>query len=142
MWLTIAAALAAETAQPVLPTWMAGCWEQKTDDRWVEECWTGARAGQMMGSSRTGKGDTLQFFEHIRMTTEGGEVNYCALPKGQAGGCFKATKVTDSEVVFENEAHDYPQRIRYWRDGKTLAAEISLKDGTKSSGWRYSPMGN
>lgn len=144
MWLMIAAALAAETPQqPALPTWMAGCWEQKDGESWVEECWTGARAGQMMGSSRTGKGQVLNWYEHVRITAdEAGTATYCALPKGQTGGCFKATKVTENEIVFENDAHDYPQRIRYWRDGKALAAEISLKDGTKASQWRYAPMGN
>ena len=142
MWLMIAAAWAAEAAQPALPTWMAGCWEQKSGEDWVEECWTRARAGQMMGSSRTGNGDLLVMYEHMRITAEGGATTFCSLPEGEAGGCFKATKVSVSEIVFENEAHDYPQRIRYWRDGKDLAAEISLKDGTKSSQWRYAPMGD
>jgi hypothetical protein len=140
MWLIIATALAAEASAPALPAWMAGCWEHRNGESWVEECWTAARAGQMMGSSRTGKGETLQFFEHMRITAAADGTSFCALPKGQAGGCFKATKTSDSEIVFENEEHDYPQRIRYWRDGKSLAAEISLKDGSKASKWRYAPM--
>jgi len=140
MLLMIVAAMTAEAVQLTLPGWMAGCWEQKSEGSWVEECWTSVRAGQMMGSSRTGKGETLQFFEHMRITSESGVATFCALPKGQAGACFKATKVTASEVVFENEAHDYPQRIRYWRDGKDLVAEISLKDGAKASSWRYAPI--
>ena len=143
MLLMIAVALIAETpTQTVMPTWMAGCWEQKTGDNWVEECWTRARAGQMMGSSRTGKGDVLGWYEHVRITAEADGTTYCALPKGQAGGCFKATKATDTEIVFENDAHDYPQRIRYWREGKDLAAEISLKDGSKAQQWRYAPLSN
>jgi hypothetical protein len=143
MWLILAAMLAEEPPQPVaMPAWMAGCWEHKGAESWTEECWTVARAGQMMGSSRTGKGEALQWYEHTRITSENGAITFCALPKGQTGGCFKATKATKSEIVFENETHDYPQRIRYWRDGKDLAAEISLKDGTKASQWRYAPMGN
>ena len=142
MWLMFAAALAAEPVQPAMPKWMAGCWEQKDGEAWVEECWTGVRGAQMMGSSRSGKGGSLQWYEHTRISGGDGPVTFCALPKGQAGACFKATKVTENEVVFENAAHDYPQRIRYWRDGKDLAAEVSLKDGTKLSTWRYVRMGN
>ena len=143
MWLILAAMLAEEPLQKVaMPAWMAGCWVHKSAESWTEECWTAARAGQMMGSSRTGKGEALQWYEHTRITAENGAITFCALPKGQTGGCFKATKATESEIVFENEAHDYPQRIRYWRDGKGLVAEISLKDGTKASQWRYAPMGN
>ncbi len=143
MLLMIAVALIAEPpTQAVMPTWMAGCWEQKNGESWVEECWTGVRGGQMMGSSRTGEGEVLGWYEHVRITSEADGTTYCALPKGQAGGCFKATKATDTEIVFENDAHDYPQRIRYWREGKGLAAEISLKDGSKAQQWRYAPKGN
>lgn len=139
----IAAALAAERpSQATLPIWMTGCWEQKNGNSWVEECWTGARAGQMMGSSRTGKGQVLGWYEHVRITAEADGMTYCALPQGQPGGCFKATKATSTEIVFENEGHDYPQRIRYWREGKDLAAEISLKDGSKAQQWRYAPLAN
>jgi len=141
MWLLMAAALAVETPpQPNLPSWMSGCWEQRDGESWVEECWTGVRAGQMMGSSRTGKGDVLQWYEHSRITSDGGVTTYCALPKGQSGGCFNASKVGENEIVFENEAHDFPQRIRYWREGRDLLAEISLKDGSKAQRWRYAPM--
>jgi hypothetical protein len=37
-----------------------------------------------------------------------------------------------------NAQHDYPQRIRYWRDGKYLIAETALADGSKAQRWRYS----
>jgi hypothetical protein len=142
MWLILTAMLAEQAPPAAMPAWMAGCWERGGSESWTEECWTGARAGQMMGSSRSGKGEALQWYEHTRITAEAGVITFCALPKGQAGGCFKATKATESEIVFENDAHDYPQRIRYWRDGKDLAAEISLKDGSKAAQWRYAPMGD
>ncbi|MGY4397037.1 hypothetical protein ACVWZA_002228 [Sphingomonas sp. UYAg733] len=37
-------------------------------------------------------------------------------------------------------AHDYPQRIRYWREGKILNAKISLSYGSKRMRWSYSAM--
>ena len=142
--LIAALALAAEpaSAPASLPGWMAGCWEQRSGDKWTEECWTGARAGQMMGSSRTGKGEALQWYEHTRITAEGGVITFCALPKGQAGGCFRATKATESEIVFENAAHDFPQRITYARDGKELVAQISDLKGQRPQRWRYRRLGN
>jgi hypothetical protein len=45
-------------------------------------------------------------------------------------------------VTFLNAEHDFPQRVRYWREGRELVAEISLKDGTKAQRWRYVPQGN
>ena len=44
-------------------------------------------------------------------------------------------------IEFANPGHDYPQRIRYWREGDTLNAEISLMDGSRASRWSYSPLG-
>lgn len=44
-------------------------------------------------------------------------------------------------VEFANPAHDYPQRIRYWREGRLLKARISLMDGSKPMEWRYAPPG-
>jgi hypothetical protein len=32
--------------------------------------------------------------------------------------------------MFENAAHNDPQRIRYWREGDVLKAEISAIDGS------------
>jgi hypothetical protein len=45
-------------------------------------------------------------------------------------------------ITFVNAAHDYPQRIRYWRDGRDLMAEVSLADGSKAQRWRYARKGN
>ena len=72
MWLILAASLIEAPQQVAMPAWMAGCWEHKSGESWTEECWTGARAGQMMGSSRSGKGEALQWYEHTRITAEGG----------------------------------------------------------------------
>ena len=44
-------------------------------------------------------------------------------------------------IEFSNPAHDYPQRIRYWREGDTLHAEIALLDGSRAVQWSYAPMG-
>jgi len=140
MWTALLLFVAAPTPASALPAWMAGCWEQVAKGEWTDECWTAPRAGLMLGSSRSGKGDTLQFFEHMRIVRdEAGSTSFCAMPKGQAGGCFAKEKQTATEIVFVNAKHDYPQRIRYWREGKYLMAETSLSDGSKAQRWRYSP---
>ena len=42
-------------------------------------------------------------------------------------------------MTFVNETHDYPQRIRYWREGMALNAETSLMDGSSAERWSYMP---
>jgi hypothetical protein len=39
--------------------------------------------------------------------------------------------------VFENPAHDHPQRITYWIAGGKLHATIENLDGSKKSEWIY-----
>ena len=43
--LMLATMLARIMPRPLLPAWMTGCWEQRSEDRWIEECWTAPRAG-------------------------------------------------------------------------------------------------
>jgi hypothetical protein len=42
----------------------------------------------------------------------------------------------ESEAVFENPDHDFPQRITYRRSGRELHVRIEDLSATKSSGWR------
>ena len=47
-------------------------------------------------------------------------------------GLPRLVETGDSHAVFENDAHDFPQRIRYARDGDTLTATISDMSGEQS----------
>jgi len=63
-------------------------------------------------------------FVVLRETTDGGLV-YAAHPSGQAGAEFPLVRWSARELVFENTAHDFPQRIIYTlQDDDTLLAAI------------------
>lgn len=147
MWMWIAAMALLGAAEPALPAWMAGCWEQESETRWTEECWTIPRGGMMMGSSRSGSGDVTAEWETMQIVLRepSGHATirmaFKASPGGKAPTIFGWRPSKEPGVTFFNVAHDYPQRIRYWRDGRYLMAEISLADGTKPRRWRYSPLG-
>ena len=145
MWLILAASLIEAPDPPVwiLPTWMAGCWEQVSGTSWTEECWTAPRGGMMMGSSRTGHGHRLSSFEQMRIESDLDGPSFCARPNDDdTETCFAKTQESETQIVFVNASHDYPQRIRYWREGRELLAETSLADGSKAQRWRYAPMGD
>jgi hypothetical protein len=44
-------------------------------------------------------------------------------------------------VVFENPAHDFPQRVIYWKDGNDLCARIegTMNGKAESEEWKWSP---
>ena len=124
-----------------LPGWLVGGWgSQQPDGIWAEEWWTPAKGGVMLGAGRSGKGDRLEWWEHTRIERTNGKLRFCALPKGQAGACFPATKVAAGEIVFENPGHDFPTRIAYRREGAHLTAEISGPGGANPQRWRFSRL--
>lgn len=123
--LALAAAVGSSLAGPSWPTaeesnlsklaWLTGSWRTGGGGSFVEEHWTSATGGMMVGMSRTTKGGKAVFFEFLRVEegTEG--IVYVAQPAGRPPTKFVATKLTDGEVVFENAAHDFPRRVIYRR---------------------------
>jgi hypothetical protein len=124
--------------KPAMPGWLSGCWSQESETSWTEECWSGPRGGIMLGSGRSGRGDALKSWEAMQIEQAAdGSLTFYGQPHGGARVAFPATSVTDREIVFANPKHDYPQRIRYWREGMDLNAEVSLTDGSNATSWHY-----
>ncbi|HAF40919.1 MAG TPA: hypothetical protein DCG90_04015 [Sphingobium sp.] len=125
-----------------LPGWMAGAWIEKQGESWAEEFWSSARGGILLGAARTGKGEALEFWEQTRIERDpDGTIAFYASPRGVSVSRFPMESQGASEIVFANAAHDYPQRIRYWREGPLLKAEVSKLDGSGTQAWTYAPMG-
>ena len=112
--------------------WLAGTWSFERNGRVVTERWTEPAGGMMMGTGQTVvKERTVEHeFLLIRADAEG-TVVYVAKPSGQAETTFKLTRLTEREAVFENPAHDYPQKVSYalQPDGTLLAAIEGAKNG-------------
>ena len=138
----VAPAAQAEEEEAPFPTWLAGAWSNADGERWTEEFWTHSRGGMMIGASREGEGDTLRTWESIRiLRTADGSLAYVPMPNGGAPVEFVLSGQGPRSIEFANPAHDFPQRIRYWREGDRLNAEIALIDGSRAIQWSYSPMG-
>ncbi len=108
--IVLVGAAATACADPVAPfSWMQGCW-RATDN---------AEAGTVIGMSRTvRKGKTVAWeFLQIR-EVEPGKLAYIAMSSGRAPTTFALLRQDGKEFVFENLAHDFPQRIIYRRDGE------------------------
>lgn len=140
-FLMAAAALASAPAAAADLSWMSGCWQQTHEGRWTEECWTVPRAGQLMGSGRSGDAAGVRSFEFMRIAPgEDGISVFWGAPGGGPAVPFRQASAGDGEIVFENPNHDFPTRVRYWRDGETLNAEVSGHNGTTAMSWRFVRM--
>lgn len=152
MPLLAALLLAGETTSPrparapELPGWMTGCWEQRTGERWTEECWSSPRGAMMIGYSRSGEGGSLAEWELMQIVHAQSDdramprLTFTALPSGQNRTTFNWVPANEPGLSFVNLETDYPKRIRYWREGAELVAEIALGDGSKARRWRFKPV--
>ena len=94
--------------------WLAGCWSRTDAEAGSGEQWTAPAGGTMLGVSRTVRdGRTVEYeFVVIRAAADRTLV-YHAHPSGQSPKEFRLLHQADREVVFENAAHDFPQRVGY-----------------------------
>jgi hypothetical protein len=86
----------------------------------------------------------LASYEYMRIEARPDGVFYVALPSGQKEAAFKLVSATRNEAeshttfVFENPAHDFPQRILYRRGTEGwLYASIEGKTGGKDQQVTY-----
>jgi hypothetical protein len=124
-----------------MPEWMVGAWAHTEGEDWADEYWSPLRADIMFGASRSGKAETLNFWEQMRIQKEDDNaVVLWAMSADQKPVRFEAKVSGENTITFENAEHDYPQRIHYWREGDQLKAEISMLDGSKPVQFSFQRM--
>jgi hypothetical protein len=97
--------------------WLAGCFEMKKGSVVIEEHRMAARAGTMLGMSRTTSETGLVEYELTLLREWDGTLVYEAHPSGQPAAAFPATVMAADSIIFTDPAHDYPQTIGYRRVG-------------------------
>lgn len=128
-------AIAAQTPQPKLSdlTWLAGCWETNNAKSGlsISEMWMKPAGDAMLGSGRTVKNGKVVDFEFVRIVQDANGLAYIPRPSAnKEDTTFRLLRSSPNELVFENPAHDFPQRIIYKRVGEKLNARIEgTKDG-------------
>ncbi|MEM9170081.1 MAG: DUF6265 family protein [Pseudomonadota bacterium] len=114
--------------------WLVGCWE--TPSGGAREVWAKGGDGLYFGYAVQLRDGSVGFFEQLRIEKVETVWRYAAYPRGVGPTVFDGAAGPDGFDVV-NPAHDFPQRIRYARDGAALNAEISLASGEKPRRWRY-----
>lgn len=114
--------------------WMAGSWRsvdlQEGHTTISEEHWTDGSGGTMFGVNRLIADDHTAFFEFLRIEADDDGKYYIAQPRGRSPGTrFELIESTRRRAVFENQEHDFPQRIIYQREGDTLTARVEGDQG-------------
>ncbi|MET0336620.1 MAG: DUF6265 family protein [Caulobacter sp.] len=120
-------------------SWLVGTWTEKTPEREVVETWAAPVNGVMTGKSVTTRPGRKDFVETMTITTEPAGPTFTATIPGQAPTAFVRLPGPPGEAVFENKAHDFPQRVFYRLCGEDLCAAIEgvVKGQAERREWRY-----
>lgn len=105
--------------------WLSGRWCGGEAERVVEETWLAPVGGELIGMSRTRKGETTRSFEFMRIVREGEGLAMRVQPNGGTATVFLSVASGQGWIRFGNPAHDFPNTIEYRRQGARLQAWIA-----------------
>ena len=107
----------------------------------ISEMWMKPKGGAMIGVGRTVRKGALTDFEFLRIEETGNSLSYISKPRSNNKETeFKLIRLAAKEIVFENAAHDFPQRIIYKQseNDKLWARIEGMMDGkTRGIDFRY-----
>jgi hypothetical protein len=109
---------------------MAGCWERsdKAKGLLITEQWMKPAGTSILGIGRTVKNGVTTGFEYMRIEQTQDGIVFISKPKeNPEETVFKLIRSTPGEFVFENAAHDFPQRVIYKIEGVKLTGRIEGK---------------
>lgn len=95
------------------PAWLTGCWALRDTKRLVEENWTSAEAGSLLGTSRTVQGGQMTEYEFVVLRTKADGLEYAVQLNSRPEVVFTAKASSTKELIFENSQNPFPKRIGY-----------------------------
>jgi hypothetical protein len=122
----------------ILPVWPV-CWERsdKAKGLLITEQWMKPAGTSILGIGRTVKNGATTGFEYMRIEqTQDGMVFISKPKENPEETVFRLIRSTPSEFVFENAAHDFPQRVIYRIEGVKLTGRIEGRSMAKKKGDR------
>ena len=122
--------------------WMAGAWMHEDARSRVLETWLGPAHGLMVAANLTTFPGARKSFEFLRIADTADGFSLHASPGGRPPTEFRLKESSARRVVFENTAHDFPQRVIYWREGDSLMARIegTLRGAPRHEEWKFKPV--
>lgn len=123
---------------------LTGDWIETRNGVTVEEHWVGPVGGVMAGMTIThsDKPGSTTRIEFMRIVERDGTLIFIAQPDGQPPAEFPLLEGENGIATFENQAHDFPQRITYEISGDNFDVLKARIEGTidgnrRTMAWTY-----
>jgi hypothetical protein len=93
---------------------LQGVWIMQTEEGMIHEVWKSANDSLMQGLGYLVNGKDTMVLEQVDISAAGNQVRYVVTtPQNNDKVAFTLKQPVDSVYVFENTAHDFPQRVIY-----------------------------
>ena len=109
---------------PATLSWLVGDWCGAQGQDRLQESWR-LHGDALLGMAGTVRDNRMRSFEYTRIAMGKDGLQFVAQPGGVPPTAFALVSHGPQRVDFANAAHDFPQRVSYWRDGDKLHAEIA-----------------
>lgn len=119
--------------------WLAGTWTGSIGPGTWEAVYTTASGGEVMSTNKELRDGKVVSFEFERFFVKGTNVVMTPYVKGINKVAFTLTENDPAarRAIFENPAHDFPQRIDYHRrDDDLLVIGVTAERGGKQVGFQ------
>jgi hypothetical protein len=108
--------------------WLEGTWTwtNSKPGRSTIETWKKISDTEWQGTSINMKGADTTLVEKIKIIIKEGKIYYVAdVPENKKPIYFEFIELTDNHFVCANPTHDFPKKLDYTAQGKSLKAVIS-----------------
>jgi hypothetical protein len=113
-------------------SFLEGCWKGEANGQLIYETWGNQDGNFMLGGSKTISGGKTKFFEFLSIVMKDGKIHYVPYVNGINTVSFPLIASGKSDAQFSNPEHDFPQSIKYVRDGSSLRITLSGGDKTEA----------
>ena len=110
--------------------WILGTWARPLENGVVGEHWTRTSEKTWEGFGFQVSGEDTTHTEELRLLYMAGDIYFVSkVAHNPLPVAFKLVSLESNRAEFENESHDFPQRIIYSLEGDLLTGRI---EGTKN----------
>ena len=111
--------------------WLAGEWRGRAGAAEVVAWHSDPAGGVLVMASKELEGGHVTLFDFGLVRAQGEDVAYVPYPFGKPGPAFRLTgwQPGVQRAVFVNEAHDFPRRFTYEREGDALTIVLEGDQG-------------
>ena len=106
-------------------SFLTGCWAAPVHKSYIQESWGDQKGSLMLGTSKSTNGSKTESFEFLKIQRVNDSILYTPYINGKEAMPFRLEYADQITALFVNLENDFPQKINYQLNGKSLHITLS-----------------